>query len=81
MAFLVWGGCEMAQHAMPPTWLDQVIQKVIDKGDPKAIAHVIADSPQFMDAIKRGLANKPTGPGPTYAQVVAREVREAIAAP
>jgi len=49
----------MAQQAMPPTWLDQLIQKVIDKGDPKAIAQVIADSPQVMDAIKRGLANKP----------------------
>ena len=52
------------------------------QGDPQAIAQVIANSPQVLGAIKRGLANKPT-PGkaaPTYAQVAAREVRAAIAA-
>ena len=65
-----------------PTWLDQAIQTVIDKGDPKAIAQVIANSPQVIDAIKRGLANKPKPGvmGPSYAQIVAREVREAVAA-
>jgi hypothetical protein len=65
-----------------PTWLDEAIEKVIAKGDAQAIAQVIANSPQVVEAIKRGLANKPKPGvmGPTYAQNVAREVREAVAA-
>jgi hypothetical protein len=65
-----------------PTWLDEAIQKVIDKGDPAAIAQAIANSPQVLGAIKKGLANKPKPGvmGPSYAQNVAKEVREAIAA-
>ena len=67
--------------AMQPTWLDKLIETVIDKGDPTAIAQVIANSPQVMGAIKKGLANKPTPgkPSATYAQNVATAVREAIA--
>lgn len=73
----------MSAQAQPPTWLDQLIQTVIDQGDPAVIARVIANSPQVMDAIQRGLANKPRPGvmGPTYAQAVANEVRAAIAAP
>jgi hypothetical protein len=65
-----------------PTWLDEAIQKVIDKGDAQAIAQVIANSPQVMQAIQKGLANKPRPGvmGPSYAQVVADAVREAVAA-
>lgn len=65
-----------------PTWLDEVIQTVIDKGDPQAIAQVIANSPRVIDAIKKGLANKPKPgiAGPSYAQIVAKEVRAAVAA-
>jgi hypothetical protein len=65
---------------MKPTWVDEAIQTVIDKGDPVAIAQVIANSPQLLDAIKKGLADKPKPGiiGPSYAQIVARAIREAI---
>jgi hypothetical protein len=65
-----------------PTWLDEAIEKVIDKGDAQAIAQVVANSPQVIEAIKRGLANrpKPGVMGPSYAQNVAKEIREAVAA-
>ena len=68
--------------ALPPTWLDQVIETVIDKNDPKIIAQVIANSPQIVDAIKRGLANKPQPGimGSSHAQNIAREVRDVVAA-
>jgi len=65
-----------------PTWLDQAIDAVIDKGDPMVIAQVVANSPQVVDAIKRGLANKPKPGvmGPSYSQVVADELRSLFAA-
>ena len=64
-----------------PTWLDEAIQTVIEKGDPQAIAETIANSPQVIDAIKKGLANKPKPgvAGPSYAQIVAKEVKAAVA--
>ena len=67
---------------MKPMWFDELIETVIGTGDPAVIAQTIAKSPQFMDAIKRGLANKPKPgvAGPSYAQVVAQEVRKAMAA-
>lgn len=68
--------------AMRPTWLDQVIDTVIDTGDPKQIAQAIANSPQFLDAIKAGLANKPKPGvmGPSYSQNVRTAIRDAVAA-
>ncbi len=68
--------------AMKPTWLDNLIQAEIDKGDPTAIAQAIANSPRFLDAIKRGLANKPKPGiiGPSHAQVIREAIKEAVAA-
>lgn len=65
-----------------PTWLDNVIQEEIDKGDATAIAQAIANSPRFVEAIKRGLANKPKPGvmGPSHAQNVRKAVAEAVAA-
>jgi hypothetical protein len=67
---------------MKPTWLDGVIQKVIDKNDATAIAQAIANSPQLVDAIKKGLANKPEPGvmGPSHAQNIRKAVVEALAA-
>jgi hypothetical protein len=67
---------------MPPTWLDQVIETVIGTGDPQVIAQVVANSPRFLDAIKRGLANKPRPGivGPTPAQIIAQELRAEMTA-
>lgn len=67
---------------MPPTWLDGVIDGVIGKNDPAVIAQAIAASPQFIAAIKKGLANKPAPGvmGPSHSQVIRRELAEAIAA-
>jgi len=72
----------MAVGMKKPTWLDQLIDTVIDKGDPMVIAQVVANSPQVVDAIKRGLANKPMPgiKGPSYSQVVADELRSVFAA-
>jgi hypothetical protein len=57
---------------MRPTWLDNVIDKVISTGDPKKIAEAIATNPEFLDAIKTGLAHKPQPGvmGPSYSQFV-----------
>ena len=67
--------------AMQPTWLDKLIQPEIEKGDPAVIAQAIAKSPQFIAAIKHGLANKPKPgvAGPTPAQVVRQEITKAVA--
>jgi hypothetical protein len=67
--------------AMQPTWLDSVIQGAMDSGDPNVIAQAIANSPQFLNAIKQGLANKPKPGvmGPTPAQVIRQEIAKAIA--
>ena len=68
--------------AMLPTWLDGVIQSVIDQGDATAIAQAIANNPRFLDAIKKGLANKPKPGvmGPTYAQNVREAIKAELAA-
>jgi hypothetical protein len=67
---------------MQPTWLDNVIQGEIDKGDAKAIAQAIANSPKFINAIKTGLANKPKPGvmGPSHAQMIRQEIEKALAA-
>ena len=68
--------------ALPPTWLDEVIEKVIDKNDPAVIAQAIAHSPQFLDGIKKGLAHKPKPGvmGPSHAQNVRKAVIDAVSA-
>lgn len=67
---------------IPTTWLDEVIDpKAIEKGDAIAIAQSIAASPQFLDAIKHGLAKKPEPGviGPSHAQIIAEEIRTIFA--
>jgi hypothetical protein len=67
---------------MKPTWLDEVIDKVIEKGDPTVIAQAIANSPRFLNAIKAGLANKPQ-PGlmaPSHSQVIRQAIAEVVTA-
>jgi hypothetical protein len=61
---------------MKPSWLDNVIEKVIDSGDPGKIAQAIATNPEFLGAIKSGLANKPMPPGPGYAQNIRTSIIE-----
>lgn len=66
---------------LQPTWLDAVIDSVIATGDEKQIAQAIANSPRFLDAIKRGLANKPKPGvmGPSYSQNVRTAIAEEVA--
>lgn len=63
-----------------PTWLDKVIEPVIDKGL-SAIAQAIAASPEFLAAIQRGL-DKPTpkhdAEGPSRAQNIRAEITAAL---
>jgi hypothetical protein len=65
-----------------PQWLDQTIDKVIQSGDPTQIAQAIANSPRFIDGIKKGLANKPKPGvmGPSYAQNVADALKAEMTA-
>lgn len=67
---------------LAPTWLDKVIETAMVKGDPKVVAQAIANSPQLIDAIKRGLADKPQPGvmGPSHAQKIRAAVQEALAA-
>jgi hypothetical protein len=67
---------------LKPKWLDNVIQAAMGTSSPTAIAQAIATSPQFVDAIRRGLENKPQPGimGPSHAQMIARELQEALAA-
>lgn len=67
---------------MKPTWLDGVIDTVIDTGDPAQIAQAIANSPRFLDAIKTGLANKPKPGvmGPSASQVIRQEIAKVVTA-
>ena len=60
-----------------PTWLDEAIEAAIAGGDPATIALAVANSPQFLDAIKWGLARKamPGTEGASQAQVVAEEIK------
>jgi hypothetical protein len=72
----------MAQpsQALPPHWLDKVIEREINSQDPRQIAQAIADSTELLDAIREGLKNKPP-PGlaaPTWAQEVRRKVVDRI---
>lgn len=67
--------------ALPPHWLDDVIESALDTGDAEQIAAAIAHSEKFLDAIRVGLQKKPT-PGvmaPTYAQNIRREIQQVIA--
>jgi hypothetical protein len=70
----------MIPMAMQPTWLDKVIQPEMSTGDAQAIAEAIAKSPQFLDAIKRGLAHKPKPGtmGPTPEQFIRQEIVKAV---
>jgi hypothetical protein len=63
-------------------WVDAAIQAEIESGNPAAIAIAVAHSPHFVDAIRRGLAKKPPpgSEGPSHAQIIAEELREAMAA-
>jgi hypothetical protein len=59
-----------------PAWLDQRIQTVLASGNAEAIARAIAEDPNFVDAIRRGLLEvQPDGrPGPSNAQRIAAEL-------
>jgi hypothetical protein len=61
---------------MRPTWSDGIIDGVIATEDPKAIAQALANSPRFLEAIKRGLAFTPK-PG-TVGASRTQHVRQAI---
>ena len=66
--------------ALPPHWLDDVIQKAIASNDPKKIAQSIADSPRFLGAIRDGLKDKPDSSimGPSQAQTIREKVVKAV---
>ena len=67
---------------MKSNWVDAAIQAEIASGNPAAIAIAVAYNPHFIEAIRRGLARKPPpgGEGPSHAQIIANELREAMAA-
>lgn len=74
-------GAKSAVGALPPHWLDSVIERAIRSGDASTIARAIANSTKFMAAVRRGLKNKPV-PGVmsgSHAQNIREEVRMAIA--
>ena len=68
---------------LPPHWLDDVIQNVIETEDPAKIAQAIANSRQLKDAIMRGLGNRPEEgiPGASHAQVIRCQIQDAICPP
>lgn len=69
-----------AVGALPPHWLDSVIEKAIKSGDANTIARAIAGSTRFMAAIRLGLKNKPV-PGVmsgSHAQNIREELRKAM---
>jgi hypothetical protein len=71
-------------QALPPQWLDAVIDSVILKNDANAIARAVAHSDRFMAAIQQGIQNAksapPGMPGPTHAQFIREAIQEAVAA-
>ena len=75
--------------ALPPHWMDEVIDQVIASNDASQIAQAIANSPQLIDAITMGLIEgrqqaameKQTGHmicGAGSSQMIRRKVQEAI---
>lgn len=64
-----------------PQWLDSTIQLQLDSGaGADAIARAVASHSRFLDAVRRGLANKPSPGvmGPSHAQVIADELMEEL---
>ena len=74
----------MVVSALPPHWMDDYIDQAVSSGKmtPAQIAEVVANSPEFLDAIQRGLDNKPDPNiiGPSHAQVIREEIRKALEA-
>lgn len=77
--------------ALPPHWMDDVIDQVIASQDQAQIAQAIANSPQVIDAITTGLiearqqaaAEKKSGQmicGAGPSQMILRKAQEAIEA-
>jgi hypothetical protein len=67
--------------ALPPHFLDDVIEAVCDSNDPRKIAQAIANCPEVLNAIKQGLKYSlpPGAVGASRAQEIRRLVQEAIA--
>ena len=65
---------------LPPHWLDAAISSKLDTGDAKRIAEAVAQSPEFLAAIKAGLDERPPRGvvGPSHAQIIRRGIQEAI---
>ena len=65
---------------LPETQRTALVLREMDALSYEQIADAIATSEEFLDAIRKGLKNKPKRRiGPSYAQVIRREIQKAVA--
>ena len=67
--------------ALPPHWLDEVIESVLATNSPAQIAQAIAKDERLLTAIEKGLKSKPQPGimGPSHAQIVRSSLQDVMA--